>query len=478
MSETVNIEDKSFPFSVEFQHCLLSHMIRDDRFLSKCVLGVQEEYFADKTLSWVFRSTLRYWNEYQRSPTIQELENEVRKHDADKQSPYYEALRLVRDAKSVGDDVLRRELTAFVRRNKFISFYKRAATLYNAKRNEDAYRITKDAIDELIQIDFDDDKIVDFTKAYDVICEAKKGSATSVPTGIVPIDIAMGGGLFPGSFTTLLAGTNIGKSMTLVNIAYHAIMAGKKVVYLVHEDEQTPTILRFISRFTLIPYNKLMLSTEILSENEKRDIKSASEIIDKFLDLKFMYGAETTIEEVAIWLKNRMKESPFDLFIDDYGQILRTRSKNDGERFSQSIVHRGLMQICRTLNVAGLTVAQGNREAQKVNRSGTSYLRSTDLSECFEIARVSSNIITLNRSDDQMKQNELIFFLDKTRQGPVGIAVRCKTDYSRCITHDSSIGMAEANSLNPLLNDAKIVTELLNAELGPTVLEEVTYIDP
>ena len=425
---------------------------------------LKEEFFEDKYLSWTYRSIVGYFEDYGKAPTIPILENEVRKHAVDKQTPYFEVLKEIFDVKNVDEEYVRRELTGFIRRNIFVSSYKKAASLYNLQNAEGAYEFTKSKIDELLGVDFEKEEVVDFKRALQYVNEARTVSEKSVPTGIVPIDQAMHGGMSPGSLTTLLSGTNAGKSMALLNIGYHAMMAGKKVISVHHEDEEGPTVLRVLSRCTGIPYNKLVCPSDVLTGVEKGKLNIWGQHIHKYWKMKFMYGSETTVEQVRDWLMLQKKEFGFDLFIDDYGQFIRTKRKTEGERFTEAIVYRTLKQMALEMGVAALTCAQGNRIAQKVSKAGTSYLKSTDIAECFEIARVSSNIITLNRSDDGTKGNKLIYYLEKQRSGKVGIAVGCNTDFSRCMTHESvddlgkpfaslSGRMWEENSINPLLTN-------------------------
>jgi replicative DNA helicase len=454
-------ENRKLPFGSEFQQNMLRLMIQDEKFFHKSVGALKAEYFDNKHLSWIFDTTVNYWNDYQKIPNFTVLGEKAKHHEIKEQQAYIDSINEVANSNGFDELYVRRELTAFVRRNIFVDTFKRAASLYNRAGGEDsAYKFMQDKINELIEVDFEVDDIVDWNEIEETIEESRLSSETAVPTGIDPIDDALGGGMMAGTLTVLLAPTNAGKSMFLVNVLYAAIRAKKKVVFIVHEDEPTPTILRVISRFTGIPYNKLRVEGNLLSELEKQKIELVKALLKKYAVMKFMYGSETTVEEVRDWLFMKKREFDYDLIIDDYGQFIRTRVKTEGERFTQSIVYRTLKQIGLQTSSAVLSVAQGNRMAQKVAKRGVDYLRSTDLAECFEIARTASNLITLNRSDEMIEKNELVYFLEKNKNGKVNIAVKCNTDYSRCITHDStSLGMYLANSLNPLLEDVDVDKE-------------------
>lgn len=439
------MDQNTFPFSEEFQYALLKIMGIDDIFAAKCCVHLEEKYFNNKYLSWVFRITRNYYLEYKKTPSISTLENEARKEDVKDQPTYLDTIRKIFSTTEFDADYVRRELTGFVRNNIFVETHKTSATLYNARNTTNAFDFTKRKIDELLQVDFEKEDMVDFNNIEQYLNEAANMTNSSIPTGITPIDkVLTGGGLCPGTLTTLLSGTNAGKSMALLNMGFYAAKADKKIVSIHHEDEEGPTVLRLISRITGIPFFSLYSGT--LSDQQREMINMAKRWLAKCWHMKFMYGAETNVEDVINWLRLHKKQFDFDLVIDDYGQFIRTKQKTEGERFTQALVYRGLKACALELKVAMLTCAQANREGQKISRKGVDLLTTTDFAECFEIARVSNNVLTLNRSESMEKNNELVYSLVKQRAGKVGVRVKCTTDFSKCVTHKEG-GMTEVDAL-------------------------------
>jgi hypothetical protein len=72
-------------------------------------------------------------------------------------------------------------------------------------------------------------------------------------------------------------------------------------------------------------------------------------------------------------------------------------------------------------------------------------------------------VITLNRSDDQAKRGELVFYLEKFRMGPRDVAVRCITNYDCCITHEPGqmmeISSDHSLSTNDFVSDSGLETD-------------------
>jgi hypothetical protein len=255
--------------------------------------------------------------------------------------------------------------------------------------------------------------------------------------GVDAIDRSLGtekhGGLLPQTWTTYIGASNSGKSMMSPTIAFVNARRGKNVYITVHEDEKYPTLNRFLSAFSGVPLSRLNIHPDAFSEDEKAALLGAQELLDKHVRIEFMYGKDASIERVCQRLREVKMDWNFDLYICDYGQCLTsTAFKSMDETYQiMGYVYEQLKQICCELDIAGCGGAQANRSANFVNKKGTDYLRTTDVSDCFTIIKKSSNVVTINRSDSAAANNRIVFLLDKARQGRCPVAVECVSDYSR-----------------------------------------------
>jgi len=62
-------------------------------------------------------------------------------------------------------------------------------------------------------------------------------------------------------------------------------------------------------------------------------------------------------------------------------------------------------------------------------------LRMTDVGDSWGICKKSSNVITINRSDEDIKNNRITYLLDKCRNGRSPVAVQCVSYFESCMTH-------------------------------------------
>jgi replicative DNA helicase len=355
-----------------------------------------------------------------------------------------------------------------LRSNLFVAHTKKAVTVYNSGNHETAYQTTKDMLDELITMDVQDEHTADFSDIEALLEKARLSVVNAIPLGIPPLEKEMGGGLQPQTLTVVLGGTNVGKTTFCVSLAYYAIKAKKRVCFVVLEDEEESIKIKILSCFARIPINKLYAGYAMLSDEERERVKRVQMVLKRYLTIRFQYGIDMDVESLIDWVSQKHRsESPFDLVIIDYGQILTSRRRLDGAYETQKYVHRALKQMANTLGVAVLTPAQGNRLAQKVSNTGADYLRATDLSECFDLARIANNVLTINRSEKDQSSNRIVFFLEKQRRGRVKIAVESVSNYSMQLTHDAAVcrEIGSIDALNDIIpNDDEVVNVTPNLE--------------
>lgn len=432
-----------------FQRGVLYWMLKDHAFCQKGAAFLKEDYFTGE-LKWFLRKIKGHFKDHLAIIGLSDLKNETLKHSSKDQEKYEKEYENIISSKDFSFQYIRKELTGFVRANIFIAAYKEASCLFNSSQQNEAYDITKRRLEELIKVDFENTKISEFGD-YQVVCdEAAKQKENAIPTGIKFIDEAMNGGLMPQTWTTFLGGSNVGKSMLCPNLAYHAAKKGKRVFVTIHEDEENPTKRRYLSRFSGIPINRLAQPRNGWSLEEERKVAEADAFLKKYVRIRFMYGPDCFLEKVVDAVRLQKMEWDFELFLCDTGQCLKsTAYKALEDKYGlQEYIYSELKQICLDIKIAGAGGAQVNRMGHKVNKSGASLLRMTDVGDSWGICKKSSNVITMNRSDLDVGLERIVFLLDKVRDGICPVAVQCTTDYSKATTHvDYDATKANQNEL-------------------------------
>ncbi len=455
MTENTVVSPDKFPFGVDFQYHILHMMLKNNGFLVKCLKYFSEEHFENSVIGWVFNFIESFYRDFNKPPEICTLKNEINKFSAEDRPKYERILDKIEFSNYSDEEYFLKEATGWLRSRKFIQLHTKVADLFNNKERESAYDLTCDAIQELKETSLMEDKVIDFSRFDEVIKRQSEASKYRIPLGIPILDRAMYGGLARQGLTTLLGVTNTGKTVTLINIAYHAILNGNNVLFCYHEGADDQFATRVMCRFARVPYYKFMNATDSFTEEEIYRIQTMKKLLAEKMVLKPFQKYGTTVDEVIGYARAKKAEFDFDILIDDYMQLLTVKRPDKEYRHNQAAVCKSLNQLAAELNIAVLTAAQGNRSALQATDIGSRLLFMTDISECFAACQTSECVITLTRSIEDANNNVVKFLLAKQREGKKGIAVECKTDIDKIIMYDQSLGMKDLR----LTDAGGIVTE-------------------
>lgn len=428
---------------VDLQHHLLKMMVNSESLLAKVSMCLKEEYFDNPVLGWFCKFIYDYYEDFKKTPEFSTIKNEILKFDVKDRPKYDRVLEKIEASEYSDEEYLLQQLTGWLRSRKFIKLHKEVATIFNGNNQESAYEFTSRHIRELQDLNLTVDRTIDFNELDSVIKRASEAHIYRIPIGIPEIDEALRGGLPRQTLTNILGYTNTGKTIMLINIAYNAILNKKKVLFIYHEGPDDQITLRFLSRMTKIPYGKFFGGMSCMTQDERMQINQAKIILNERLILKPWQKFDATVEDVIAYCRKKKSEFDYDLVIDDYGQILlsKSKSKKDELRHSQAAVYRALAQTAAELNVAFLSAVQTNRAIATDIAKGDRLIGLNDVAECFEIMRASECVLTITRSHKDIANNRLKILLAKQRDGQTNVGADCKTDYDRMILYDRELGI-------------------------------------
>jgi replicative DNA helicase len=427
---------KKFPFNEEFQLALLQRMFTNETFMMKCCTYLTISHFKDKYLGWIFESISDYYRKHHKQPDFRVLHNKALLYRPEQQPEYMAIIDRLVNIKPFDPEYINDMLERFVINCEMINWYNQFGVTYKDRGPEQALLIAKTFQERINAVTFEEEGRVDFNKIEDYILEVQNSSRNAVPTGIIAIDEALKGGLARGGVTVILGATNAGKSMSLVNIAKFAMRAQKKTLYILHQDKEAQTSVRMLSCFTGIPFNRFLTFPAGFTQSELDLVKETKERMSKYLLLIPMRGAGVTVDDVRNRVTLIKKEFDYDLFIDDYAQLLKTNSHIAEDWRKQAEIYDIFSKIACELDVAVLTLVQGTREAQKLMERSTDHLRMSDFSGAFEIARLADTVISVNRTAVMEQNNEIMFYLLKQKYfGRKEFGVMCRTNMNCCSTH-------------------------------------------
>jgi replicative DNA helicase len=418
---------ETFHFDDNFQQGIFQLMMVDGDFAEKASTYLKPEYFKNQYYGYFFNTLAGLVREFRSPPSPVQVVNEMLKLKSEERPPYTAIFeRIIKPTGHRDFPFIRSRLAHFVKRSKMWQLNQKM--VQNKFSDPDAlYQAAMKDFQDIESVNFHQDEFMSLRDAQRVMAESADTSKNLIPLGLPTLDEALGGGIPRGTLTTILGPTNIGKSIALVNLAHNMAKAGYKVLYVNLEGMKAQPLLRLISRGIQVPYGRVRFNK--LNDHELMKFnKYMGELGDR-VQIKHVNNFGFTVEELYSYCKSKKEKFDFDVLLLDYGQLLGSKQKHEGLRHQQAYVHRGLDNISSNLNIAVVTVAQGTRDVQQKNRKGTDLLRMDDISECFEIIRVSAQVLTLNRSEQDEASGRVRILLDKQRDGKKGVIEICKTNF-------------------------------------------------
>ena len=230
-----------------------------------------------------------------------------------------------------------------------------------------------------------------------------------VRTGWPDFDLHLEGGLGAGELGTVLAPSNRGKSMALVNIAYGAagIGSGKNVVIFTHEMSEKIYAKRIAARM-MFRFPKRIGN---LSEYEEEFLGLATKLLPG--NIRIIGGSNMTTLQVEAALERLKAEGyNFDLIIDDYPDLLLPPTQRQQRRFELSDTYKWYRALGDKYGVPVWAASQTNRGAYKKK-----VISEEDIAEDIGKVNISDVIVAICQTQEEADDERCRIFLPKVRDG-------------------------------------------------------------
>jgi replicative DNA helicase len=270
-------------------------------------------------------------------------------------------------------------------------------------------------------------------------------------------------------------------------IIQHNIRLGKRVLWVTLEGNQRA--LEEMLWCGILKVTREQYRTMALSDNPAFEgvFSAIAGLMKNNIIHLHSQRAGQTAEDVESMIRSHitnMKATSghgFDLVVLDYPAILElgaTHIKMEARQSTQK-VYRRFFDLAGEENFHLCTAIQSNRESIKNSRglngfSGKNRLLTKEsVSEAWGVAHDAPMVATLNRNDDDVTNNLLTVYIDKSRNGETGWAVTCRTDYARGRTHSEDLGAFAYRGTSSMADKANYLLESFkNKEITREQLKE------
>jgi hypothetical protein len=235
--------DTSLAFDKSKQAAIVGWALTDNAFFLQCSRTIKPEWFADPYLQKVYGAMLKIYEEFHRRPKALEIKNyrPFTQEDArSKQKIEDTIVNAVKMTKAYGLDMLKSEITNWMHCVIFMQGIQQAATLYNAKKVEEAWHTVEQASLLKLTAKFEDGVTQGFMPSSDRIIAEREERLKQAPlvlnygTGLLDDTLS---GIIPNDLIVVGAKTGAGKTQLAASIALHNAQSGFPVHYFALEAE-------------------------------------------------------------------------------------------------------------------------------------------------------------------------------------------------------------------------------------------------
>jgi replicative DNA helicase len=275
------------------------------------------------------------------------------------------------------------------------------------------------------------------------------------------------GGPSPGEVLIILAPTGVGKTLTLINMAYSAMEEGNNVLFITFELSTYKTAIRLASLMSKIPINEFARANiNLLPEDEQEEIRSNQNKVRNAIHI----GRNNNLGELVIYelppdecsmdnvygiIEGHRKTKGWvpKVVVLDYLELMlsrRSHNNNEGDYTRQKSVATEMRGLAKNENVLVYSATQTNRSGIKSGaRDGQNaaadpaHIDLDKAAESFGKAMPVDYVVSLNQTEDEYRAgmgpdgkpspngSTVRLWIAKNRNGPKFISITTKVFYEK-----------------------------------------------
>lgn len=429
-------------FGMQFQNEMIALMLQDIGFAGKVCEHVDGSKLNSSAHQWLFNLIKEKIKSSGTVPSFIEIEDRIKEVDRNKRRVFYEFAKSISALKCGDSEFMKRSLTAYARRMRFVSVFQKSQELYNSKQFESAFDFTLEQMGNLYGIDFSDSAPItlgEFESFRQRMLKQESIGARQFPTMIEPLDDILRGGLSKGELGLILGEAKRGKSFGLIHMGAVALSTRRsRIAHFVLEGTTEQTILRYQSRLSGIEYSRLE-KDEITTEEQKRLSELNSFFSDNLEVVAFNQHWAYTVLDIQnkIVEMERRGRKP-DLVLIDYADLLKSHQHSENKLQEQVDVYRYVKQLAMMKDIAIWSATQAQRPKNEPDKE--IILRSKDIADCFERVRIADLVVTLNQTPKEKLAGILRMHIDLYRSSDADKTIYMICDFSRATMHKTLWG--------------------------------------
>jgi replicative DNA helicase len=340
-------------YGLEFQIKVIHSLLKNRQFLLNIRDVIELEYFQHPGHYWIVEQTMKYFDLYHSTPTIEFFKIESQKIDNKVlQTAIKEQLKSVYSIINEDHEYVETEFDNFCINQKLKKALLESVDLLNTGEFEEIRNKIENAIKA------GQDKNIGHEYQKDVEHRYREENRNVIPTPWPEINKLLDGGLGSGDFGLLYGGPGGGKSWSLVALGGLAMSLGYKVIHYTLELGEDYVGKRYDAFLTQIPMGQLKENIDI--------VKLKMETLQNNLIIREYAPKNASLTTIESHIQ-KCKDMGFDadLIIIDYVDLLKPPTRRKDAKAEIDDLYYGTKGLAKKLQKPVWSVSQVNRSGAK-----------------------------------------------------------------------------------------------------------------
>lgn len=390
------------------EQLILTNLVNNENFARKVFPFLKKDYFHDIVDKAIFGLVADHVDKFNQFPNQSVLMVEVGKLDIFSEDQYNAAVEMVSELSISNEDQedwLLEETETFCKDKAMYNAMMEAIKIMDDKSNNISKGAIPQIMSDALSVSFDEsighDFLSDFELRYDYYHQTHK----RVPFDLDYMNRITKGGLIKKTFTVLLAGTGVGKSLFMCHSAAYNLLSGLNVLYITMEMSEFEISKR-------IDANMLDLTMDELEELPRDVYEKKMDRIGKKTHGKLIVKEYPTSSASAAnfrYLLNELKlKKKFipDIIYIDYLNICSSSRIRSGSNANSYTIIKSIAEELRGLavefDVPIFTATQTTRSGFSNSDPGLE-----DTSESFGVPHTADLMFALVSNDTLKELNQI-----------------------------------------------------------------------
>jgi len=450
-------------FSDSQQDAIIGWMLEEDHFFISCLMHLEPGYFTSTLNGSIFKTMKIWFDEYNQKPTTEELKSKYHMTNHTDYRKYYDKIDLC--CTTTGSHSLKplsKGMSGWIWVIKLSDSLHKAESLFNRKAWPEAIDYIEKKMAEIRKTSFENDSKVIFNDSVSFFSKRTESFSDCLTIGNPEFDILLreaakkedadltkndprewtNGGLVRGDTTIILGPSNSGKTTTLTSIIIPNILAGRRILYMTHEQKWEDIKTKLFQ-------SALNATAEDLTKPSDAMLRGMrvweNKLEDNLVYIPWIKAGDMWVESVIgeIGRQQEFLKSTegqyFDMIVNDYPGKLKSKEMKGRSGWEEAdYVYDQFVNAGMQWRSHMVLPVQTNRDGYKANRGDSSESRVIDQADAagsFGIMQKADNVITLNRSPQEQKENYMRFYISKSRTQEAQTTFVTKTDFAKSRTH-------------------------------------------